>query len=181
MLLTLPAASGFHLTLVDSSLSMVLPATAIAIDYPDPTGDRFVEGHHGNGWRVYGSSCVKERYFSVTSSQNPPLSTSTCSLRGVHLLAVAMAEVSKTLSASRFRVFMLVGKLAANSCLVVRSVAVFVRGEGHCLVGSWLGVALWNSHIFTASQFCNRTVGKTIYLTYLPSEANHCWSLFSPH
>lgn len=78
-LLTLPAASGFHLALVGSSGSTVLPATRIAVDYPDPTGDGSVGGHHGNGWRVYGSSCVKERYFSVTSSQNTPLSTSTCS------------------------------------------------------------------------------------------------------
>ena len=70
MLLTLPASSGFHLALVGSSVSTVLPVTGIAIDYPDPTGDRFVGGHHGNGWRVYESSCVKERYFSVTSSQN---------------------------------------------------------------------------------------------------------------
>jgi len=43
------------------------------------------------------------------------------------------------------------GGLAANSRLVVGSVAVFLRGEGHCLVGSWLG-----SHIFTVPQLCDR-------------------------
>ena len=62
-----------------------------------------------------------------------------------------MVEVSKTFYASRSRVFMLVGELAANSRLAVGFVAVFLRGEEHCLVGSWLGMAYWNGHIFTVS------------------------------
>lgn len=48
------------------------------------------------------------------------------------------------------------GELATNSRLVVGSVAVFRGEEQCCLVGSWLGVALWNSHIFTVSQPCDR-------------------------
>ena len=60
----------------------------------------------------------------------------------MHLLAVAMVEVSKTLYASRSRVFILVRELAANSRLAVGFVAVFLRGEEHCLVGRWLGMAL---------------------------------------